>query len=67
METTKRSVLKAVLWNALGLLSMTATGFLLTGSATVGGALAFLNTVLGLVVYFIYERIWARIAWGRNA
>lgn len=67
METTKRSVLKAVLWNALGLLSMTATGFLLTGSATVGGALAFLNTVIGLVVYFIYERIWAQIAWGRNA
>lgn len=46
---------------------MTATGFLLTGSATVGGALAFLNTVIGLVVYFIYERIWAQIAWGRNA
>ncbi|HQU67944.1 MAG TPA: DUF2061 domain-containing protein [Albidovulum sp.] len=67
METTKRSVLKAVLWNTLGLVSMTLTGVLLTGSATVGGALAVLNTAIGFVVYLIYERVWARIAWGRHA
>lgn len=67
METAKRSVLKAVLWNALGLLSMTGTGLLLTGSATVSGTLAVLNTVVGFIVYLGYERVWARISWGRDA
>lgn len=66
METTKRTVLKALLWNALGLASMTLTGFFFTGSATLGGALAVLNTGIGFVVYLIHERIWARIAWGRR-
>lgn len=67
METTKRSVLKAILWNALGLLTMTITGLLMTGSVAVGGALAALNTIVGLVSYVGYERIWARISWGRHA
>lgn len=67
METTKRSVLKAVLWNALGLASMTLTGFMLTGSATVGGVLALVNTAIGFVVYLVYERVWAQIRWGRHA
>ncbi len=67
METAKRSVLKAVLWNVLGLASMTLTGFVLTGSASVGGALAVLNTGIGFVTYIGYERAWSRISWGRHA
>ena len=67
METAKRSVLKAVLWNVLGLLSMTGTGLLLTGSATLGGTLAVLNTLIGFISYVGYERLWARISWGRDA
>lgn len=67
METAKRSLLKAVLWNGLGLVSMTLTGLYLTGSVTLGGALAAMNTLIGFTVYMIYERIWARIAWGRDA
>lgn len=66
METAQRSVLKAVLWNLLGLVTMTATGFLLTGSATMGGAMAVLNTGIGFVTYFGYERVWARVTWGRR-
>ncbi len=67
METAKRSVLKAILWNVLGLLIMTLTGLLMTGSMAVGGALAVLNTVVGFVSYLGYERVWARISWGRHA
>ncbi len=67
METAKRSVLKAILWNALGLATMTLTGLAMTGSVAVGGALAALNTAVGLVSYIGYERVWARISWGRHA
>lgn len=66
METAQRSVLKAILWNLLGLVTMTATGYLLTGSAAMGGAMAVLNTVVGFVSYIGYERIWARVSWGRR-
>lgn len=66
METAQRSVLKAVLWNLLGLVTMTATGYFLTGSVAMGGAMAVLNTAVGIVLYFGYERIWTRISWGRG-
>ncbi|WP_171240670.1 DUF2061 domain-containing protein [Ruegeria sp. HKCCA5491] len=66
METRRRSVVKAVLWNAMGLIVMTLVGLVATGSAAIGGTLAIVNTAIGLALYVIYERVWAGITWGRN-
>ena len=66
METRQRSVVKAIVWNAMGLAVMTLVGLVATESAAVGGALAVVNTAIGLTLYVIYERIWAGISWGRH-
>lgn len=66
METRQRTLLKTMLWTLLGWVVMTAVGFAFTGSMAAGGAMALLNAGLGFVSYLIYERIWARIAWGRQ-
>ncbi|WP_050602249.1 DUF2061 domain-containing protein [Ruegeria sp. 6PALISEP08] len=66
METRQRSVVKAIVWNVMGLVTMTVVGLIATGSATVGGAVAVVNTAIGLTMYLIYERVWAGISWGRN-
>lgn len=66
MESQKRSLVKAVLWNALGFATMTLVGFILTGSIATGGWMAVINTALGFSMYLGYERIWAKIAWGRH-
>ena len=66
MDTKKRSLVKAVLWSALGLLIMTLVGLAATGSAALGGVMAAVNTVIGLVMYVLYERLWAGIKWGRH-
>jgi uncharacterized membrane protein len=65
METARRTLVKAVLWNALGLVVMGVVGLVMTGSAALGGAMAVLNTAIGLACYIVYERIWSRIRWGR--
>lgn len=65
METRLRTIVKAVLWNVIGLLSMSGVGWLVTGSAAAGGALAVVNTLVGLACYIVYERFWSRIRWGR--
>ncbi len=65
METRRRSVLKAVIWNVIGLMTMSFVGLLATGSLALGGKLAVVNTALGLTMYVAYERIWAGIRWGR--
>ena len=66
METAKRSWVKAVLWNLIGFGMMCLVGLIMTGSAAVGGAMALINTTLGFTTYVIYERVWARISWGRG-
>ena len=64
-ETAARAALKGALWTLMGLVVMALTGFAMTGSWGVGGALALLNAAIGFVTYVVYERIWARISWGR--
>ena len=66
METRSRSLVKAVIWNLIGLAVMAVVGLVATGSAAVGGAMALTNTAVGLVMYLVYERIWSRIRWGRH-
>ncbi len=66
METRKRSVTKAIIWNLLGLSTMSVVGYVATGSAAVGGKLALVNTALGFALYLIYERVWSAIRWGRH-
>ncbi|WP_294620743.1 DUF2061 domain-containing protein [uncultured Roseovarius sp.] len=65
METPRRTLVKAVLWNVMGLTVMSLVGLVMTGSAAVGGAMAVINTAIGLTMYVLYERLWARINWGR--
>lgn len=67
METRRRSLVKAVIWNLIGLLSMTLVGLVATGSVALGGTLAVVNTLVGFTCYLVYERVWAGIGWGRGA
>lgn len=66
METRKRSLLKAVIWNIMGLAMMSLVGLIATGSMAVGGMMALINSAIGLTLYIIYERVWAGIRWGRH-
>lgn len=66
METRKRSIVKAAIWSLIGLAVMVIVGWLATGSVVVGGTVALINTGIGLVMYVLYERVWAAIRWGRH-
>jgi uncharacterized membrane protein len=65
MESRKRTVVKAIVWNLIGLAMMAVVGLIYTGSLAIGGTLAVTNAAIGLASYVIYERVWAGISWGR--
>lgn len=65
MDSRARTIVKAVIWNVIGVIVMTLVGLILTGSVTLGGSMAAITTVVGLISYVAYERVWARIGWGR--
>jgi uncharacterized membrane protein len=65
METRLRSIVKAVIWNLIGLSIMAIVGLIVTGSLSDGGLMAVINTVIGFATYVLYERVWSRVVWGR--
>lgn len=66
MDSQKRTLLKALTWQALGLVSMTLVGLAHTGSLTAGVSLAASSMVVGFVFFLIHERVWNAIRWGRR-
>ena len=67
METGKRTLVKTIIWQFVGIITMSLVGFAITGSLVSGGALALANTGVGIITYITYERIWSKINWGRRA
>lgn len=65
MEARARTLLKSVVWTLIGLVSMALVGLAFTGSVALGGGMALVNAVLVFASYLVYERVWARIGWGR--
>jgi uncharacterized membrane protein len=65
MDTNKRTIAKALCWQGLGLIVMTIIGYIFTESVGEGGALALTSAAVGLMNYFLHERLWARVRWGR--
>lgn len=65
LESPARSIVKAVTWQAIGLVTMTLMGWLATGSLAAAGGLAISGALSGFVCFILHERLWARIRWGR--
>jgi len=66
METNTRSIAKAVSYRFLGSAVTALILFILTGKgelSMIGGAL---DMVLKVAAYFVHERIWDRIDFGRT-
>jgi len=66
VDSPRRSLMKALLWQLMGIVSTGLIGAAFTGSFRAGGLMAMVNAVIGLLVYLVYERAWSHISWGRS-
>ena len=67
MRVTKsRSFVKALSYRIWGTLSSFIVAYVLTGNATLSGAIAFWETVVKVGIYYWHERVWNLIKWGRE-
>jgi uncharacterized membrane protein len=65
-ETHTRSVLKAVSWRTLGTLDTFVISWFLTGKLELAGLIAGFEFITKIGWYYLHERVWASIAWGRH-
>jgi len=66
-ESHTRSVFKAVSWRILGTLDTFAISWFLTGRVALAGSIAGFEFVTKIAWYYLHERIWAIIPWGRHS
>jgi uncharacterized membrane protein len=65
-ETHARSVLKAVSWRTMGTLDTFAISWFMTGKVVIAGSIAGLEVITKIAWYYLHERVWATISWGRR-
>lgn len=66
MKVTKaRSFVKSLSYRIWGTLSSWAVVYLITGKGSLATLVAFWETVIKVVIYYIHERAWNAINWGR--
>ncbi len=64
VATTRRSAAKTFSWRALASLDTTVLALIFTGSAAMAVTIGGGEILTKLILYFIHERVWERIAYG---
>ena len=64
-EAHSRSLIKAVSWRITGSIDTFVISFVLSGKISLAGAIASVEVVTKIALYYFHERLWAIIPWGR--
>jgi len=67
MESHARSIAKAVSYRLLGSATTGVIVYVTTGNGTISLGAGAADMVLKIGLYFLHERIWDRIGFGRTA
>jgi len=65
-EARIRSIVKALTWRAIATSTTMALAYLVTGDLKVAGAIGAADVVIKLFFYYLHERAWGHVGWGRN-
>jgi uncharacterized membrane protein len=61
-----RSFIKTISWRITGSLSTFLIAFLISGDFSIAGSIAVIQIVANTVLYYIHERVWNCISFGRQ-
>jgi len=65
-DSAVRSLAKTVSWRITGSGATFLISYLVSGSFTIAGTIAVIQLTANTILYFIHERVWNKITWGRN-
>ena len=66
MDGRLRSVIKAVTFRIIGVLVLATVAWFVTGNVVKTTMIALMYHVIQTVVYYLHERLWVKIKWGKN-
>ena len=66
MITKRRSLAKSITWRLIAIDVTFIVGFVMTGSWQFAVSLSLISNLINFVLYYIHERFWLKINWGRK-
>ncbi len=64
-DSKARSLVKAVSWRVVAFIVLSIISYAITGSIKETGLIALVYNVVQIGIYFVHERLWNRIRWGK--
>jgi len=65
-ETSYRTIVKTVSWRLTGSGATFLISYLISGDVGIAGTIATIQIVSNTILYFLHERVWNLIRWGRR-
>jgi uncharacterized membrane protein len=65
-DTTRRSLIKTISWRITGSTATFLISYAILGNVAISGTIATIQLTFNTVLYFIHERVWNRIGWGKS-
>ena len=65
IDKPRRSLIKTITWRITGSGATFGISYLISGNFVIAGSIATIQLVTNTVLYFIHERVWDRVKWGR--
>ena len=65
MDTIVRSIAKTLSWRLTGTFCTFLISFIILGDITTGGTIAMIQLIFNTIMFYIHERIWNIIKWGK--
>ncbi len=64
-ELRSRSIVKALTWRFIATSTTMALAYAATGDLKLAGAIGAADVVIKLSFYYVHERAWGRVEWGK--
>lgn len=65
-ESNKRSLVKTISWRLTGSSATFIITYLIAGDFTIAGTVAVIQVIANTLLYYVHERLWNKINWGRE-
>lgn len=65
-ENHKRAIIKALSWRLSGTILTIILIFIFTRELVLSFSVGFVESVVKIMAYYLHERIWNRINWGKS-
>ncbi len=66
IDSKRRTIVKSATWRLTAFILLASIAFIITGNLTAVTSITIIYTLLQIAVYFLHERLWNYIRWGKT-